>query len=151
MKALISILFLISSLNAYAALQLDKLTISTPNIKLAEQKRQTVSLSELKNVLEQLSNTGTQRAIVRSLVVEGTINNPPARGMAPVNQTTRVTLKSNELDLNKAVVLKPDVYNKIEVPLSKNISKDIDISELLLETESLGLVGDLKVSFIIEY
>lgn len=151
MKTLISILLFISSLTVSAALPLDRLTISTSNIKLADQKRQTVSLAELKNVLENLSNSGTQKAVVRSLLVEGTINNPPSRGMAPVNQNTRVMLKSNELNLDKAVVLKPDVYNRIEVPLSKNINKDIDLTELLLETESMGLVGDLKVSFIIEY
>lgn len=153
MKAKMSLMTaaLLLTFCAQAAMKLERLTISTANIQFSEQKTQVVSLEELRGILKQLTATGGTAPQVKALLIEGTISNPPARGMAPVNQSARLNVKSSDLGIDRSVVFKPDTYNRIELPLSESFSLEQSLSDLQLKTESLGRIGELKVSFVIDY
>lgn len=151
MKTILIMAALLLTFSAQAAMKLERLTISTANIQFSEQKTQVVSLEELRGILTKLTTSGGTAPQVRALLIEGTISNPPARGMAPVNQSARLNVKSSDLGLDRSVVFKPDTYNRIELPLSQSISLEQNLSDLQLETESLGRIGELQVSFIIDY
>lgn len=144
-------LFMTFSLGAHAAVKTQELTFSTPHMNLSEQKKQSVSLGELKRVLKQLSLSEGAESKVKTVLIEGVITSPPTRGMAQTNQGTRLKIKSNALNMEKMVTLKPDTYNRVEVDLAKAITSENDISDFIVESESSGMIGDLRLSFVIDY
>lgn len=141
----------LSSLSVSAAMRLHELTFSTPHMDLTKEKTQVVSLDELKSLLKQLSSTGSSTPVVRMMLVEGVLTSPPTRGMAQVNQGTRLKIKSEALNMEKSITLRPDIYNRIPVDLARAITSENDISDLILESESRGMIGDLRLSFVIDY
>lgn len=139
------------SLSLSAAMKPHELTFSTPHMNLIEKKTQVVSLDELKGLLKQLAVTGKNTPVVRTVLVEGVLTSPPARGMAQTNQGTRLKIKSEALNMEKSITLRPDIYNRIPVDLNRAITSESDISNLILESESRGMIGDLRLSFVINY
>ncbi len=139
------------SLALSAAVREQELTFSTKNMNLSDKKTQVVSLSELKSLLKQLSSDGAPVPQVKVMMVEGVLTSPPARGMAQTNQGTRLKIKSQALNMEKLITLRPDTFNRVEVDLGRAITSDNEISDLVVETESLGMVGDLRLSFLIDY